>query len=161
MGKRKITENSRLNLLVPLELKQRFEAEAEFLHLGSHIAVIGDEDQRELKSKADLIRWAVELYCAAVEMGETFPEIDRLKTETAPLAFCMTSQDRGLWDYAIKHHYASTIHDLATLALWRYFSRIDEALDGDEATYKNLAAMSSIDIISSIRGGTLRVPSAR
>ncbi|MBT9318043.1 hypothetical protein [Leptothoe spongobia] len=139
----KAKQNARIRLLVPTEIAQRLETEAEFMGVGEHCFRVGDN--ASIKSKADIVRWAVNLYVLAMEREEPDVEVD-LYAGTVGVAFYMGTKDRGFWEYAIKQHMAESIHDLASRALTRYFQQADQLLEKDTEVYLMLSKFSTPDL---------------
>ena len=134
--------NARIRLLVPTEIAKRLKEEAEFMGVGEHCFRIGEQS---IKSMADIVRWAVNLYVLAMERGEPDVEVD-LYAKTVGVAFYMGTKDRGFWEYAIKQHMAESIHDLASRALTRYFQQADRLLEKDTEVYLMISGFGADEL---------------
>jgi hypothetical protein len=139
------TKFPRINLLVPSAIAQRLRQEAEFLHVKSRVQA---EDGTELKSTADLVRWVVNLYIEACEVGEG-PTYDWEETDPVPLT--MDSTTKGRWEYAVKFRFATSYHQLAGNALCWYFDRLDDQAAKDAALLRNMQSMGALRVIGYLR----------
>ena len=139
-------------LLIAAPVMERFRWEIRFLNLGSRLYT--PVEGPEIKSAAGLIRWAVQLFVDYCDTAEV-PWDPIASEETKPFGFYLSQM--GLWDYAIKCHYASTYSDLATQALFWYFVRLDANAEKDLEVYNRLMSMVPEDLMRLFRAGGLDV----
>jgi hypothetical protein len=142
--------NPRTKLSLAAPVFERLRWEVEFLHLNSR--VIPPDDPDGPKSRGDIIRRAVQLFVEFCEGGGDH-ECDYQETEAC--SFFFGKHEMGLWEYAVKQHYAVSYHELATLALDWYFGRIDEQEAADKATYAALQAIPVKDLETLLKSGRL------
>lgn len=144
------TKFKRINLLVPVAIKERLRQEVEFLRIKSRVTMV---DGRELASTADLIRWVTDLYIDYCDFNP--PIVYDHDGETAPVAFTLDSHTRGRWEYAIKYRMADSYHALAGASLSRYFNQLDRFASRDHVFLERVAAIPILDLITQIRRGEI------
>lgn len=142
------TKHPRLNLQVPTAIAERLREESDFLGVRSKVLVSEGEESRELKSTADLVRWAADLYIWACELG-LGQQWDYEETSVVPLT--LDSYTKGRWEYALKQRYAVSYHQLASFALCQYFARIDERAAADKALLAKMQSQGALRILGYLR----------
>lgn len=148
MSKRKI-KNPRAQLSIAAPVLERLRWEADFLNLNSRITPPPSDGPQ---SRGDIIRRAVDLFVDWCDGGGVhecdYPERDSC-------SFYFRPGEMGRWDYAVGQHYASSYHDLATLALDWYFGRLDEQERCDRATYAALKEIPLSNLETLLKAGAL------
>lgn len=144
------TKFKRINLLVPVAIKERLREEVEFLRLRSRVTMV---DGAELASTADLVRWCANLYIDYCLYSS--PDPYDYDGDTAAVPFTLDSHTRGRWEYAIKYRYADSYHTLASISLGRYFEQIDRRTNRDRLFLQQVAVTPVIDLIHQIRQGLI------